>query len=57
MDSESVQQDCPGWSQLRQELAALREQVAASKEERRLGKRQVAPFSKGSTFAEPRIGF
>jgi transposase len=58
MDAEQVQNDCPGCAQLRQELQALREQVAklsaALEEERRRGKRQAAPFSKGPPVAEPK---
>ena len=58
MDAEPRQNDCDGCAQLRQELQALREQVvkltAALEEERRRGKRQAAPFSKGPPVAEPK---
>lgn len=58
MDAEPTRNDCPGCSQLRQELAALREQVAKLtallEEERRRGKRQAAPFSKGPPVEEPK---
>lgn len=58
MDAEQRQNDCGECAQLRQELQALREQVAkltaALEEERRRGKRQAAPFSKGPPAAEPK---
>ena len=57
MDAEPHRNDCEECAQLRQELQALREQVAkltaALEEERRRGKRQAAPFSKGPPVAEP----
>jgi transposase len=58
MDAEQGRDDCGECAQLRQELQALREQVArlsaALEEERRRGKRQAAPFSKGPPAAEPK---
>jgi transposase len=58
MDAEQAENDCPGCVRLRQELQALREQLAklmaALEEERRRGKRQAAPFSKGPPVAEPK---
>ncbi|HEX3994410.1 MAG TPA: IS66 family transposase [Acetobacteraceae bacterium] len=58
MDAEQGQNDCGECAQLRQELQALREQVAkltaALEEERRRGKRQAAPFSKGAPVTEPK---
>lgn len=58
MDGEVSGNDCPGCARLRQELQALREQVArltaALEEALRRGKRQAAPFSKGPPLAEPR---
>jgi transposase len=58
MDAEQRRNDCGECVQLRQELQALREQVAkltaALEEERRRGKRQAAPFSKGPPVAEPK---
>jgi transposase len=58
MDAERPRKDCPDCAQLRQELQALREQVAkltaALEEERRRGKRQAAPFAKGPPVAEPK---
>src|SRR5271154_6845165 len=58
MDAERVRNDCDECAQLRQELQALREQVAkltaALEEERRRGKRQTAPFSKGALVTEPK---
>ena len=58
MDAEQRQNDCVECAQLRQELQALREQVtkltAALEEERRRGKRQAAPFSKGPPVTEPK---
>ncbi len=58
MDAERRQNDCVECAQLRQELQALREQVAkltaALEEERRRGKRQAAPFSKGPPVTEPK---
>ena len=58
MDAEPGQNDCGECAQLRQELQALREQVArlsaALEEERRRGKRQAAPFSKGPPAVEPK---
>jgi transposase len=58
METNQVQVDCPGCAQLRQELGALREQVArltaALEEAQRRGKRQAAPFSKGPPVAEPK---
>ena len=58
MDAEQPQGDCPGCARLRLEVQALREQVAklmaALEEERRRGKRQAAPFSKGPPAAEPK---
>jgi transposase len=58
MDAEQPRNDCGECVQLRQELQALREQVAkltaALEEERRRGKRQAAPFSKGPPVAEPK---
>ena len=58
MDAEQPHNDCPGCAQLRLEVQALREQVAklmaALEEERRRGKRQAAPFSKGPPAAEPK---
>ena len=58
MGAEQAENDCPGCAELRQELQALREQVAklsaALEEERRRGKRQAAPFSKGPPAAEPK---
>jgi transposase len=58
MDAEHGRNDCGECAQLRQELQALREQVArlsaALEEERRRGKRQAAPFSKGPPVAEPK---
>lgn len=57
MEANQTQSDCPGCAQLRQELAALREQVAkltaALEEAQRRAKRQAAPFSKGPPVAEP----
>jgi len=56
MDAEQRQDDCGACAQLRQELQVLREQVAkltaALEEERRRGKRQAAPFSKGPPVTE-----
>ena len=58
MDAEQGQNDCGECAQLRRELRALREQVAkltaALEEERRRGKRQAAPFSKGPPVTEPK---
>jgi transposase len=58
MDAEQARNDCRECAELRQELQALREQVAkltaALEEERRRGKRQAAPFSKGPPVAEPK---
>ena len=58
MDAEQRQDDCGACAQLRQELQVLREQVAkltaALEEERRRGKRQAAPFSKGPPVTEPK---
>lgn len=58
MDAEQRQNDCGECAQLRQELRTLHEQVAkltaALEEERRRGKRQAAPFSKGPPVAEPK---
>ncbi|MGH7290931.1 MAG: IS66 family transposase, partial [Myxococcota bacterium] len=58
MDADLPRNDCVGCAQLRQELQALREQVAkltvALEEERRRGKRQAAPFSKGLPVEEPK---
>lgn len=58
METNQAQIDCPGCAQLRQELAALREQVAkltaALEEAQRRGKRQAAPFSKGLPVADPK---
>lgn len=58
MDAEQGRKDCEECAVLRQELQALREQVArlsaALEEERRRGKRQAAPFSKGPPVAEPK---
>ena len=58
MDAEQRQNDCVECARLRQELQSLREQVAkltaALEEERRRGKRQAAPFSKGSPVTEPK---
>jgi len=58
VDAERAQDDCPGCAQLRQELQALREQVAkltaALEAEQRRGKRQAAPFSKGPPVAKPK---
>lgn len=58
MDAEQRQNDCGECAQLRQEMRALREQVAkltaALEEERRRGKRQAAPFSKGPPVVEPK---
>jgi transposase len=57
MDAEPRRNDCEECAQLRQELQALREQVAKLsallEEERRRGKRQAAPFSKGPPVEEP----
>jgi transposase len=56
MDAEQREDDCGACAQLRQELQVLREQVAkltaALEEERRRGKRQAAPFSKGPPVTE-----
>jgi len=58
MDAEQRQNDCVECARLGQELQALRERVskltAALEEERRRGKRQAAPFSKGSPVTEPK---
>jgi transposase len=58
MDAEQGRNACVECAQLRQELQALREQVArlsaALEEERLRGKRQAAPFSKGPPVAEPK---
>src|SRR5277367_1103609 len=58
MDAEVSGNDCSGCAQLREELQALREQVAkltaALEEALRRGKRQAAPFSKGPPIAEPK---
>src|SRR5271169_4698415 len=58
MDAEQGRNDCDECAQLRQELQGLREQVAkltaALEEERRRGKRQAAPFSKGPPITEPK---
>ena len=58
MDANHTPLDCPSCAQLRQELAALREQVskltAALEEAQRRGKRQAAPFSKGPPVADPK---
>lgn len=58
MDAEPVESDCPVCAQLRHEVQALREQVArltaALEEERRRGKRQAAPFSKGPPAEKPK---
>jgi transposase len=58
MDAEQPQNDCGECAELRQELQALREQVAkltaALEEARRSGKRQAAPFSKGPPVTEPK---
>ena len=58
MDAEQPRNDCRECAELRQELQALREQVAkltaALEEERRRGKRQAAPFSKGPPVTEPK---
>jgi hypothetical protein len=58
MDAEQGQNDCGECAQLRQELQALREQVAkltaALEVERRRGIRQAAPFSKGAPVTEPK---
>src|ERR1700687_431451 len=58
MDAEQPRNDCGECAQLRQELQSLRDQcttlTAALEEERRRGKRQAAPFSKGPPVAEPK---
>jgi transposase len=58
MDAERPDHVCSDCARLRQELQALREQVAkltaALEAERRRGKRQAAPFSKGPPVAEPK---
>jgi len=58
MDAEQAQNECVGCARLRQEVQSLREQVArliaALEEERRRGKRQAAPFSKGAPVEEPK---
>ena len=58
MDAEGSENVCSDCARLRQELQALGEQVAkltaALEEERRRGKRQAAPFSKGPPVAEPK---
>ncbi len=58
MSTERPSDDCPGCAQLRQEVAALREQVAkltaALEVALRAGKRQAAPFSKGPPVTEPK---
>ena len=58
MDAEQRENDCGECAQLRQELQSLREQIAnlttALEEERRRGKRQAAPFSKGPPITEPK---
>ena len=51
MEAEEPREACPGCARLRQEVQALREQVAqlkaALEEALRRAKRQAAPFSKG----------
>lgn len=58
MDAERPENVCSDCARLRQELQALQEQVAnlaaALEAERRRGKRQAAPFSKGPPVAEPK---
>src|SRR5271170_2320435 len=58
MEAEQGQNDCGECAQLRQELQALREQLAkltaALEAEQRRGKRQAAPFSKGPPVAKPK---
>ena len=65
MDAKSVSNDCPSCRQWELRIAeletlvhSLREQVAkltaALEEERRRGKRQAAPFSKGLPVTEPK---
>ena len=58
MDAEEPRIDCPGCARLREEVQALREQVAklsaALEAALRSGKRQAAPFSKGPPVAEPK---
>ena len=58
MDAEQCRNECGECAELRQELQALREQVAqlttALEEERRRDKRQAAPFSKGPPATEPK---
>ena len=58
MDAEQRQNDCVECAQLGQELQSLRDQLArlnaALEEERRRGKRQAAPFSKGPPVKKPK---
>lgn len=58
MDAEPPRKECPDCALLRREVQALREQVAkltaALEEERRRGRRQAAPFSKGPPVAAPK---
>jgi transposase len=65
MDAERTVTDCPRCPELEQRVAELEAMVrslsdqvakltAALEEERRRGKRQAAPFSKGAPMAEPK---
>jgi hypothetical protein len=58
MGAEGVSSECPGCAALRQQLLAVRDELArlnaALEEERRRGKHQAAPFSKDQPVNKPK---